>query len=145
MFRTNLAIEKEVDDTRSIRDMGASAKRKENQSSSSSRNKQKTFSLHESQEQGRGHQDQGQGQSFRGGDTSGFLANQGREHVSIVTNLDTLDGIALRGRDPRVMEHHNSNHQWEMHRRSLFLLTPAWAKGTGISPRVLHKHLLFHR
>ena len=36
MVRTTLVIEKEVDDTRSIRDMGASAKRKENQSSSSS-------------------------------------------------------------------------------------------------------------
>ena len=36
MVRTDLAIEREVDDTRSIRDMGASAKSKENQSSSSS-------------------------------------------------------------------------------------------------------------
>ena len=43
MVRTALAIEREVDDTRSIRDMGASAKRKENQSSSNSRKKQKTF------------------------------------------------------------------------------------------------------
>ena len=32
-----------------------------------------------------------------------------------------------------------------MHRRNLFLLSPAWAKGTGISPRVLHKRLLLHR
>ena len=39
MVKTTLAIEKEVDDTRSIQDMGASAKRKENQSSSSSRKK----------------------------------------------------------------------------------------------------------
>ena len=39
MVRTTLTIEKEVDDTRSIRDMGASAKRKENHSSSSSRKK----------------------------------------------------------------------------------------------------------
>ena len=42
MVRITLAIEREVDDTLSIRDMGASAKRKENQSSSSSRKKHKT-------------------------------------------------------------------------------------------------------
>ena len=41
MVRTSLAIEREVDDTRSIRDMGADAKRKENRSSSNSRKKQK--------------------------------------------------------------------------------------------------------
>ena len=79
------------------------------------------------------------------GDTSRLLANQGREHVSIDTGLDTLDGIALRGRDSRVMGHHSPNHQWDMHRHSLFLLTPTWARGTDISPSVLHKHLLFRR
>ena len=42
MVRTTLAIGREVYDTRSIRDMGASAKRKENQFSASSRKKQKT-------------------------------------------------------------------------------------------------------
>ena len=42
MVRTSLAIEREVEDTRSIRDMGASVKRKKNQSSSSSRKKKKT-------------------------------------------------------------------------------------------------------
>ena len=42
MVRTTLAIEREVDDTQSIRDMGASSKRKENQSSSSSGKKQRT-------------------------------------------------------------------------------------------------------
>ena len=77
------------------------------------------------------------------GDTSGLLASQGRARVSIATSLDTLDGITLRGRDPKVMGHHNPNHQWDMRRRGLFLLTSSWAKGTGISPRVLHKHLLF--
>ena len=55
MVRTVLAIEREVDDTQSIQDMGASAKRKENQSSSSSRKKHKTFALHGSQGQGCGH------------------------------------------------------------------------------------------
>ena len=40
MVRIALPIEREVDDARSIRDMGASAKWKENQSSSSSGKKQ---------------------------------------------------------------------------------------------------------
>ena len=43
MVKISLDIGKEVDDTWSIRDMGASVKRKENQSSSSSGKKQKTF------------------------------------------------------------------------------------------------------
>ena len=43
------------------------------------------------------------------------------------------------------MGHHSPNHQWDMHGHSLFLLTPVWARGTDISPRVLHKHLLFLR
>ena len=42
MVRTTSAIEREVDDTQSIRDMGVSAKRKENQSSSSSGKKHRT-------------------------------------------------------------------------------------------------------
>ena len=67
MVKTALAIEGVVDDTQSIQDMGASAKRKENQSSYGSRKKQKTFASHGSLRQGRGHQGQGQGQSFRGG------------------------------------------------------------------------------
>ena len=79
------------------------------------------------------------------GDTSRLQAIQGRERVSNATSLDTLDEISLRGRDPSVIGHYSPNHQWDMRRRSLFLFTPAWAKGTGISPRVLHKHLLFHR
>ena len=52
MVRTTLAIEREIEDTRSIQDTGASAKRKENQSSSSSRKKQKTFVSHGFQGQG---------------------------------------------------------------------------------------------
>ena len=52
MVRTTLAIEREVEDTWSIRDMGASAKREENQYSSSSRKEQKNFVSHRSQEQG---------------------------------------------------------------------------------------------
>ena len=60
MVRTSLAIGREVDDTRSIRDMGASAKRKENQSSSSSGKKQKTSIPRGFQGWGRGYQGQGQ-------------------------------------------------------------------------------------
>ena len=39
----------------------------------------------------------------------------------------------------------NPNHRWDVHRRSMFLLTPVRAKGTNISPRVLHKRLLLHK
>ena len=60
MVRIALAIEREVDDTRSIRDMGSSAKRKENQSSSSSMKKQKTSASHGFQRQSRGYPGQGQ-------------------------------------------------------------------------------------
>ena len=58
------------------------------------------------------------------GGTSGLLASQGRGCVSSATCLDTLDGISLRGRDPRVMGHHSLSHQWDMHRSSLFRTTP---------------------
>ena len=74
----------------------------------------------------------------RVGDTSGLLASQGRERVSIVTSLDTIGGIAIKGRDPGNTGHHSPNHQWDMCKHSLFLLTLAWAKGIGVSPRVLH-------
>ena len=65
MVRTALAIG--VDNVRSIRDLGASAKRKESQPSSSFGKKQKTSVSRRSRGQGRGHQGQGQGQSSRGG------------------------------------------------------------------------------
>ena len=42
------------------------------------------------------------------------------------------------------MGHHSPIHEWDMRRRSLFLPTPPWAREDDISPRVLHKHLLFH-
>ena len=44
------------------------------------------------------------------GGTSGLLAIQGRERVSIITNLDTLDWITLRGKDPGNTGHHSPNH-----------------------------------
>ena len=79
------------------------------------------------------------------GGPSELLAIQGRECVSSVTSLDTLDDIALKGRDPRVIGHHSPSHQWDFHRCSLFLPTLTWANEGGISPRVLHKILLFRR
>ena len=78
------------------------------------------------------------------GDTSVLLANQGRELVSSATSLDILDEIALRGKDPRTLRHNNPNYRWNMHRRSLFLLTPAQAKGNHINPKVRHRHRLSH-
>ena len=77
-------------------------------------------------------------------DTSGLLASQGRKRVSIVTSLDTLDEISLKGRDPKIMGHHSPNHHWDMHKHDLFLFTTTWARGTDISHRVLQKHLLFN-
>ena len=43
------------------------------------------------------------------------------------------------------MGHLYPNHQWDMRRRNLFLLTSAWARGTSICPRVRHKHRLDRR
>ena len=57
MVKTALAIEREVEDARSIRDAGASAKRKENQPYSfSSGKKQRTSASREFQRQGRSYQ-----------------------------------------------------------------------------------------
>ena len=54
MVRTTLAIKKDVNDVKSIRDTSASDKRKENHpSSSSSGKKQRTFSSRGFQRQGR--------------------------------------------------------------------------------------------
>ena len=46
MVRIAMAIEREIDDARSIHDASASEKKRENQSSSSSKKKQKTFASH---------------------------------------------------------------------------------------------------
>ena len=45
--------------------------------------------------------------------TSGLLAKQSREHVSTATSLDTFDGIAHGGKDPRVMGHLSLNRRWD--------------------------------
>ena len=56
MVITALAIRRGVDDTRSIRDMGASTKRKENQSSYNSGRKRKTSIPRGFQGRGSGYQ-----------------------------------------------------------------------------------------
>ena len=67
MVRTTSTIEKEEDDIRGIRDIGASSKRKEDQLPFNSGKKQKISVSHGSWGQGRGHQGQGQGQLYEGG------------------------------------------------------------------------------
>ena len=77
MVRTSLAIERELDDTRSIRDKGVGAKRKENQSSSNLGKKQKTSILRGFQR--RGHSYQGQGRveaSTRQGQMTCYYCHQ---------------------------------------------------------------------
>ena len=56
-----MAIEKEIDDVRTIRDVGASEKMKEIHSSSSSGKKQRTSVPQGHSVQGHGYQGQGQG------------------------------------------------------------------------------------
>ena len=60
MVRTAMAIEREIDDARSIRDASASGKRKDDQPSSSSGKRQKTSIPRVSQGWGHGYQGQGQ-------------------------------------------------------------------------------------
>ena len=59
MVKTTMAIEKEINNARSIRDTGSSDRRKEGQPSSSSGKKQKTYVPRGFQGQGRGYQGQG--------------------------------------------------------------------------------------
>ena len=59
MVRMTMAMEKEIDDARSIRDVGASDKRKEGHSFSSSGKKLKASSSRGFQGQGLGYQGQG--------------------------------------------------------------------------------------
>ena len=40
------------------------------------------------------------------------------------------------------MGHLSPSHQWDVHRRSLFLLTPPWARRDSINHKALHKGLL---
>ena len=64
MVRTTMAIEKEIEDARSIRDAGTSGKRKEDQPSYSLGKRQRTFIPRVSQGWGRGYQGQGQTRAF---------------------------------------------------------------------------------
>ena len=63
MVRTAMAIEREIDDAKSIWDAGVSRKRKENQFSSSSGKSQRTSVPRGSLRQGRCYQGQGQGRA----------------------------------------------------------------------------------
>ena len=45
--------------------------------------------------------------------TLGLLASQSREHVTTATSLDTFDGIAHGGRDPKVVGHLSPNRRWD--------------------------------
>ena len=68
MVSTAMAIEREINDARSIRDAGAGTggKRKESQPSSSSGKRQRKSVSLGSQRQGRGYQGQGQGRGYQG-------------------------------------------------------------------------------
>ena len=101
------------------KDVGTSSKRNESQSSSSSKDRDKAAATRA----------KARISLPKMGDISRLLASQSRERVSSATGLDTLDEIALRGKDPRVIGHHNPNHQWDMHRHGLFLLTPSMGQG----------------
>ena len=59
MVKTAMAIEREIDDTKSIRDVGSSGKRKESQPSSSTGKKQRTSTPQQFQGWGHGYQSQG--------------------------------------------------------------------------------------
>ena len=61
MARTTMAIERDIDDIKSIRDAGASGKMNESQPSSSTGKKQRTSTPQQFQRQGRDYEGQGQG------------------------------------------------------------------------------------
>ena len=103
MVNTTLIIEREIDDAHSIRDAGTSDKKRGSQVSSLGLGKKQRTSVPRGS--------QGQDQPSQEGGTFGLLANQDRGCVSSATSLDTIDGIAPRDRDPRVMGHHSHNHQ----------------------------------
>ena len=66
--------------------------------------------------------------------TSGLLASQSRERVSTATSLDTFDGIAHRGRDPKVKEHLSPNRLWD--ELGLPVRQDRWYATTASSPDI---------
>ena len=77
MVKTAMAIEKEIEDARSIRDAGAGGKRKKSRSSSSSRKKPKASGSRGFQGQGDGHQGQGRARApSQVGQTTCYLYHQ---------------------------------------------------------------------
>ena len=66
--------------------------------------------------------------------TSGLLANQCSEHVSTATSLDTFDGIAHGGRDPKVMGHLSPNRRWD--ELGFLIRQYRWYASTASSPNI---------
>ena len=90
MVKTTMEIEREVDDTQSIRDAGVKDKMRESQPSSSSLGKkQRTSTPQGFQGQGHDYQGQGQGQSSQYGRHFRASSQLGQRNVSIATSLDT--------------------------------------------------------
>ena len=136
MVRTALAIEREIDDTRSIRDTSAGDKRKEGQPSSSLRKKQRTSVPRGFLGQGHGFQSQIQIKAPSQSEPVTCYHCHQPGHVR--WNCPQRQGSQGHGTP-------QSSHQWDTLRHSMFLLTLAWARGTDISPRVRHEHRLFRR
>ena len=137
MVSTALIIEREIENARSIRDVGASSKRKESQSSSSSGKKSKASSSRGFQS--RGHWGQGQSrvlsQEGRPGPMTCFYCHQPGH----------MKRIARRGMDLRALDRRSPSHQWDKRGHGLFLHPPVWVRGTSISPKMLYEHLPPHR
>ena len=133
---TAMAIEREITDARSIRETGTSGKRKEGHPSCSSGKKMKASSSRGFQGQGHGYQGQGHIKDpSQSGSMTCFHCHQ--------------PGCKRRDcpnrQDPMTMGHLSPSHPWDVNGCSMFLFTPAWARGTSISIRVLHQRLLLRR
>ena len=121
-----MAIEREIDDAGSTRDVGASGKRKEDQSSSRSGKKQKASSSRGFQGRGRDHKGQGQ---IKASSQSWQMTCYFCHH------LGHMKRDFLKRQGSQGFGTAQSSHQWDKCGHSLFLLTPMGARGTSISPR----------
>ena len=104
MIKTNMAIEREVDDARNIWEAGVKDKKKRSQ----------PFFLAQGRSRGlllrKGFRDRAASIKAKARVnhpkvryTSWLLASEGKEHVAIATSLDIGNGIALRGRDDTLV------------------------------------------
>ena len=122
MVGTTLAIEREMEDARGIRNASAGGNRKEDQPSSSLGKRQRTYVPRASQVQG-----------------------QPKPMTCFYYHhLGHMKRDCHKGIDPRVLGQCNPSYQWDRRRLSLFLLTRMRARGASISPRVLHRRLRLH-